>query len=216
MRWLIYYGLKWSATTTPPPPAAVLASESWSDFMRLALIARNNAEAKVLTMCGQMQRLLHTIHSAASLPMPPSACQPETVRLERAHGLGDTVVVVFDANALSDASTALEEARRVAFFMHGGQVFTTKPARVRYVLRLEAITQEVLDRLTPHIDQAVMFAFLDIFTTVPHKVEGIRVVSGEGGLSTLLDACATIARKAMSEKLASRFRAVDRFEDALV
>lgn len=100
--------------------------------------------------------------------------------------------------------------------MHKNEVFATKPVRVRYVLRLEAITQEVLDRLTPHIDETATFAFLDIFTTVPHKVEGIRVVSGAGGLSTLLDACATIARKAMSAKLASRFRVVDRFEDALV
>lgn len=114
MRWLIYYGLKWSATTPPPPLAAVLACEGWSDFMRLALIARNDAEAKVLTMCGQVQRLLQSIHSAASLPMPSCEWQPETVRVERAHGLGDTVVVVFDANALSDASTVMEEARRVA------------------------------------------------------------------------------------------------------
>jgi hypothetical protein len=179
----------------------------------MAKHARNGNDYKVRSMVGQMNRCLLFIFNNEWLDIStldaPSKF-PRTIEIKDE----DTVVpkIVFSPCNVSPADLVDELKRIASCFQHFWQ--TTSAVTVRYILFFKDVDQDKISAFHDVIDQEILFSFLDLFTSIPLKVEGMYIVKS-AEIPEFLDTCAKLGTRSLSYKLQNRFHWCSELESAL-
>lgn len=207
MRWLIFYGMKWSATPVASPDTHVSDAE-WAEYVSHAMSARNGNIYKVRCMLGQYRRLLQHVYGntaiPADAPFKTDSCTLST------HIEDDVCILIFDPTSIKSSSIQ-EELKHITQFLHA---FWKKHRKFRFILKMDNLTHEKATELANVIDKDTLFAYMDAFTCLPCKVEAIRVVK-PSNMTDFMQSCASLASYTLSAKMQERFYWENTFKDAL-